>query len=61
MKIKREIECPGCGKRAIVELTEGTRKKDFDCPQCKTIFTITFETDDEENRLSFILAKDIPG
>ena len=61
MKVKREVVCPGCGKRARVETDENTQKMWFDCPGCSTPFTVTFETDEEKNRESYILAKDIPG
>lgn len=59
MKINREVMCPGCGKRAHVETSDN--KMAFDCPECSTPFTVTFETDEEKNRESYILAKDMPG
>ena len=61
MKERKEVRCPGCGKRATVEISEETRKLEFECPQCKTPFTLTFKTDEEDNLASYVLAKDIPG
>lgn len=61
MKVKREVACPGCGKRAHVEADEDNQKMMFDCPGCGTPFSVTFETDEEKNRESYLLAKDIPG
>lgn len=59
MKVKRMVACPGCGKVAHVETSDV--KKEFDCPQCATRFTVTFETDEEKNLESYLLAKDMPG
>ena len=61
MKVKREVGCPGCGKRARIEKDENNQKMWFDCPQCGTPFTVTFETDEKKNLESYVLAKDIPG
>ena len=59
MTERREIECPGCGKKTIVAVSEDTKKMDFECPQCKTGFTLTFKTDEEDNLRHYILAEDI--
>lgn len=61
MNAAREIECPGCGKKARITLPEDIRYKDFKCPECTTSFSITFETDEKDNLMSFILAKDLEG
>lgn len=58
---EKEIECPGCGKKARVNLPRNTRYKDFKCPECTTPFSITFETDEKDNLMSFVLARDIEG
>lgn len=45
MKEKVLIECPGCGKKANVEIDETTRKKSFDCPKCTRHFELVFNRD----------------
>lgn len=60
-RVKREAQCPGCGKRVRIETSKDNQKMWFDCPQCGTPFTVTFETDEEKNRESYLLAKDMPG
>ena len=58
---QHRVECPGCGKMANVTISENTRKMNFDCPKCKTRFTVTFKADEEDNLESYALAQDIEG
>jgi len=60
-RVKRKARCPGCGKKVMIETSEDNQKMWFDCPQCATPFTVTFETDEEKNRESYSLAKDMLG
>jgi len=61
LKTKYKIECPGCGKQAIVDIADDTRYMEFECPKCTTSFSITFKTDEENNLMSFLLARDVEG
>jgi len=57
------ISCPSCGKKAMVEVDDKTRKKHFDCPDCTCRFSLVFNRDKiiEEMQICHMLAEDYPG
>ena len=58
-----KISCPVCGKKAMVEVNDETRKRDFECPDCKCKFSLSFNRNliIEEMQRSHYLAEDYPG
>ena len=57
------ISCPGCGKKAMVEVDENTRLKDFNCPSCSCRVRLVFNRNkiEDEMKQNYFLAKDYPG
>ena len=53
-------KCPGCGKKTFTGVRKkGEKKKSFECPICKTRWSVTFEDSSSDLRRAYELAEDI--
>lgn len=54
----KKVSCPACGYKEATAIEEGTDKMDFECKQCTTEFSITFDTGEGRMKESYRLVKD---